>query len=113
MIAAVDQDDIDISMPQRACCGDSGKAAADDDNALSLPVGSLDDGSCPVRSGLGQNRVHGSPSLVLYVIDGFSKFLSGSQRSRQSGSLRHTGSREVTILQCAGLLGTVTAPCTS
>src|SRR5215475_6522120 len=60
MIAAVDQDDIDISMPQRACCGDSGKAAADDDNALSLTVGSLDDGSCPVRSGLGQNRVHGS-----------------------------------------------------
>jgi len=50
---------------------------------------------------------------VLYVIDGFSKFLSGSQRSRQSGSLRHTGSREVTILQCAGLLGTVTAPCAS
>ena len=28
-------------------------------------------------------------------------------------ALRHTGSREVAILQCAGLLGTVTAPCAS
>jgi hypothetical protein len=53
VVAAVDKDDIDISVPQRACCGDSGKAGADDDNALSLLVGSLDNGSCLVRSGLG------------------------------------------------------------
>ena len=44
---------------------------------------------------------------MLIVIDGFSVFLSRtiSQRSRHSGSLRHTGSREIAILQCAGLPG--------
>src|SRR5215510_5154042 len=114
MIAAVDQDDIDISVPQRACCGDSGKAGANDDNALSLLVGSLDDGSCPVRSGLGQHRVHGSPRSCSMSLTASASFCRKrcSQRSRQ-GSLRHTGSREAAILQCAGLLGAVTVPCAS
>ena len=33
-----------------------------------------------------------------------------SKRSSYSGSLRHTGARDAVILQCAGLLGTGTAP---
>jgi hypothetical protein len=52
VIAPVNQDDIDISMPQRACRGDAGEAAADDDDALALRAGSLDNCSCLVRPSL-------------------------------------------------------------
>ena len=61
VVAAVDQDDIDIRVPQRACRGDSGKAGADDDNALALSTGGLGNGSCLVRLGFGQYRTHSSP----------------------------------------------------
>ena len=52
VVAAVDQDDIDISVAKRACRCESGKASADDDDALSLSVGSLDNGGCLVRPAL-------------------------------------------------------------
>src|SRR6516164_2757059 len=81
VVAAIDQDDIDISVPQRTCRGDSGKASADDDDALSLPVGSLDAAGRLVRPSLGQHRTHRFTSLVLIVIDGFSELLSGTMLS--------------------------------
>jgi hypothetical protein len=51
VVAALDQDDIDVRVPQRTCSGDPGKAGADDDDALPLSVGSLDAGGpCQVQS---------------------------------------------------------------
>ncbi len=38
MVAAVDQNDIDMGVSQRSCGRDPGKAAADNDDALSLSV---------------------------------------------------------------------------
>ena len=77
-----------------------------------LPVGSLDNGSCLVRSGLGQHRVHGSPRSCSLSLTASASFCRKrySKRSSYSGSLRHTGARDAVILQCAGLLGTGTAP---
>jgi hypothetical protein len=41
-------------------------------------VGSLDNGVCFVRPGLSQHHIHRFTSLVLFVIDGFSKRVSGT-----------------------------------
>src|SRR5262249_40584560 len=59
VVAAVDKDDIDISMPQRACRGDTRKARADDDKALALLTGSLGSSERYVRPGLSQHPTHG------------------------------------------------------
>lgn len=51
MIAAVDQYDIDISVPQRPCRGDPGKASPDDDDALALSAAHLIDVAAQVEIG--------------------------------------------------------------
>jgi hypothetical protein len=61
VVAAVDQDDIGIGVPQRVRRRDPGKAAADDDDTLALSAGRLDNGGCLVRLGLGRHCAHGSP----------------------------------------------------
>ena len=61
VVAAVDQHDLGIGVPQRVRRRDPGKAAADDDDALALSARRLDDGGCLVRPGLGQHCAHGSP----------------------------------------------------
>jgi hypothetical protein len=73
MIAAVDQNDVDVGVTQGTRCGDSGKAGTDDDDALSLSVGIVDDRCCFARPGLSQHRTHWFTSFVLFVIYGFSK----------------------------------------
>src|SRR6516164_7602516 len=106
VIAAVDQNDIDISVPQRPCRGDAGKAAADNNDAFSLSVRSFDNCGCLVRPVLSQHRTHNSPRLRFLSLTA----LASSRRKRCSQrSLRHTGARDATILQCAGLLGEATA----
>jgi hypothetical protein len=65
VVAAVDHDDIDISVPKRACRGESGKAGADDDDAFPLLVGSLDAGGRLVRPSLGQHMGHLVRALYL------------------------------------------------
>jgi hypothetical protein len=79
MIAAVDQNDVDVGVTQGTRCGDSGKAGADDDDALPLSAGSFDDGRRLVRLGLGQNWTHWFTSFVLFVIDDFRKPLSDAK----------------------------------
>src|SRR5262249_6633827 len=53
VVAAIDQDDLDIGAPQRVCGGDPGKAATDDKNALALWAMRLDHGGGLVRLTLG------------------------------------------------------------
>ena len=52
VVAAVDQDDLGISVPQRVHRRDPGKTAADDHDALALSAGRLDNRGCLVRPGL-------------------------------------------------------------
>src|SRR5262249_429049 len=93
MIAAVDQDDVDISVPQRACRGDAGKAAADDDSTLSLLVRGLAPGERLVRPNLDQHRAHRSPRSCSLPLMASANFFRNV----------------LSIIQCAGRLGAVTA----
>jgi hypothetical protein len=52
VVAAVDQDDLGIGVPQRVRRCDPGKAAADDNDTLALSARRLDDGSCLGTSAL-------------------------------------------------------------
>jgi hypothetical protein len=53
VVATVDQHDLGVGVPERARRSKSGKAAADDDDALALSGGRLDNGGWLVSARLG------------------------------------------------------------
>jgi hypothetical protein len=58
VVAAVDQDDLGIGMPQRMRRRDPGKAAAHDHHALALSTARRDNGGCFAGPSLGQYCAH-------------------------------------------------------
>ena len=97
VIAAVDQEDFGIGVPQRVRRRESGKTAADDHDTLALSAGRLDNGGCLVRPGLGQHCAHGSPrSGCLSFMASAAPFRERcSQRASHSGLLEPRGTSTV------------------
>jgi hypothetical protein len=61
VIAAVDQEDFGIGVPQRVRRRESGKTAADDHDTLALWRRRVDHGCCFLRPIVRQHRAHGLP----------------------------------------------------
>src|SRR5262249_8468349 len=100
MIAAVDQDDIEISVSQRPTPDSPGKPPPATHHALSLSVVSLDNRFGLVRPGFSQHRTHGSPRLRSLSLTASA---SCTQCSSHPGSLRHPGAPESRYLAMRGL----------
>ena len=58
VVAPIDQDELDIGVPQRVRCGDPGKTAADDHDTLALRTRRLPDNRRLIRPSVSQHRAH-------------------------------------------------------